>query len=647
MNTHSIISLILRGGLCSLTLGSSLPAADMVVAAHYEWADSLSGPWTAVPRSAMSVAADGTTRIISGDGLKFFRIGVRDGGTAPVLAFSSLDPAVQQRALESFEGIRRSVDGDEDALDWDRATIAPFVVPVFSPWNTSGAPDAVELKILPPVESSPGRVLASPENRDACTRGYLMLGTSTDMPPVVEFATRGETMSEKLLSRCGGSPVSRIVRYAPTYIVGEDTGGDSVASLGHHPVLRTDVEYTARAQRITIGWDSENPSAIRGFDPQPEPPRFTNYRQFRQAYVGSEYLRQRREWRKELFEFDALAATGRAPAVAIPVGGRESVLTEKQFTEFVLDSEEEREPVAEVTLLPGGGAAISARTPGSWRLTLRRSDGTVARLMVNITGVSPRAPRGGSPLPTLVSKTWKAIKTEDQPRYSQALTDDAWCQPLFGTGGVVGCGPVAAQMLYSWWDRAKGVTSLYYKRNGTTAEVFSTMRISDAPLDMGSTLSLRPWYHYWHDACDVICGDGAGATPPEELGEAFIGYAQVQASALLGQGLGAGGPLIGAQVHWEADVISDDWDESGIRLAESIKAGRPGIALYYEMWHYMLGYAYKRWRYEYPNSPWQPGWHRLFKCNMGWGEDFCWLNAYDIDGCWLGRFWQKNLPPAP
>ncbi len=638
--------------LAAWTLGFAGPlcAADTVVQLRYLWSDALTGPWTPVPPEAMAVAADGSVKIVSSAAHKFFRLGIDEGGAAaslPAVPFSSLDSGVQRLAQDHLDGIRGGVGGDEEAADWDGVTISPFAVPVFSPWNTSGKPDALELKILAPRPAARAGVLASPEHVRSCDRGYLLIGVSDELPPVVQFKTDGPTMSELLLARCGGAAVSRIVRFAPTFIAAEDENGHSVGSLGSHPVLRTDAEYRAHAVRISRSSSSDNPQSLRGFDPQPEPPHFATYEAFRIAFLTSEYLAARRTQRLQLLEFDRLAAKGAAPTIEINVGQRVTALTDERFTEYVLDDEDERVRAAAITL-PALGVNITGQVPGGWRLTLRRSDGTALRQMLKIVDPGARTPRGGPVGTVLVSKTWKAGSKADQPKYSQSMTDSRWCD-------AVGCGPVALQMLFSWWDTKKAVTNLYFQRGASTDALITSLRTSDAPLDMaeGDYLTrsyLRANYHWWHDACDVICDpfSDAGATPPENLGAAFEDYIDLQASSIFGNGIGAGGPLIGYDRHWEADVISDDWDESGIKLVEAIKAGRPGIALYYELWHYMLAYGYKKWRYELTGSPYQPyGWHRLFRCNMGWGGEFCWMNAYDIDGVWTGRFWQKNLPPAP
>ena len=561
-------------GFLSLTTGP-LRAVDTVVQLRYQWADSLSGPWTLVPPEAMALAADGSAKIVSDGSHKFFRLGINEGGAAaslPAVPFSSLSSTHQQLAQDHINAIRTSTGGEEETADWAGVTISPFAVPVFSPWNTSGQPDAMEIKLLAPRPAPRTGVLTSPEYDHGCDRGYLLIGVSDELPPVVEYTTDGPTRTEKLLSRCGGTPVSKIIRYAPSLIVAEDGNGHSLGSLGFHPVLRIDSEYRAHAGRISLSWDSENPQSIRSFDPQPDPPHFATYEAFRMAFLTNDYLATRRSQRLALLEFDRLAAKGQAPTISLAVGQRETVLTDETFTEYLLDAEDERVPVATITL-PAKGATISAAVPGSWRLTLRRADGSALRQMLSISNPLARVPRGGASTPVLVSTTWRAGTKADQPRYDQSLEDSRWCP-------VVGCGPVAMQMLFSWWDRTKQVTSLYYSRGGSGTAFINSLRAPDAPTVMPQLGTLessyfRANYHWWHDACDVICNPvgNSGATPPENLGSAFEGYISIQASSIFGNSVGAGGPLIGAEWHWEADVISDDWDESGIRLAEAIKAG--------------------------------------------------------------------------
>ena len=153
--------------------------------------------------------------------------------------------------------------------------------------------------------------------------------------------------------------------------------------------------------------------------------------------------------------------------------------------------------------------------------------------------------------------------------------------------------------------------------------------------------------------CTISVMSIASPAPTHDMGEALEEYI----STITGSGFPAtvgspGSKLVGANAHWEVDVISDDWDESGVRLAEGIKAGRPGIAFYYELMHYVVAYGYKRVDYVTREdgdvvSSYKT---RAFKCNMGWGDGNSasgavqFLNAYDIDGCYLMDLWQKRFP---
>ena len=113
----------------------------------------------------------------------------------------------------------------------------------------------------------------------------------------------------------------------------------------------------------------------------------------------------------------------------------------------------------------------------------------------------------------------------------------------------------------------------------------------------------------------------------------------------------AGGPLVYGGAHWEADGISDDWDESGVLVANRIKAGRPSGVYYLEHMHYCLAWRYRKIVTQFKvNGVVINSWtQRLFRVNTGWGgrdekKDRVW-NAYDIDGCYLLNLQQKRTLP--
>jgi hypothetical protein len=205
------------------------------------------------------------------------------------------------------------------------------------------------------------------------------------------------------------------------------------------------------------------------------------------------------------------------------------------------------------------------------------------------------------------------------------------------------------------------VPSAYYERNldASLATRRASLMEIDSPLVYVNGVSdtrMRRWYDFLHEECNVACwADGSGSTMPWDAGSTLIDYANWVFSSFFPLTVGGDttAPLVGGSAHWEADVVSDDWDESGIRTANAIKNGRPGGVLYLEHWHYCVAYRYRRTTTEIKANGTliSKSVQRFFRVNTGWGahpdnRDRVW-NAYDIDGCFLLNLYQKRTLPNP
>ena len=113
--------------------------------------------------------------------------------------------------------------------------------------------------------------------------------------------------------------------------------------------------------------------------------------------------------------------------------------------------------------------------------------------------------------------------------------------------------------------------------------------------------------------------------------------------------------LIGAQLSYSYTdgywIGMTDWQGGGVKVANGIKKGRPGIVglgdTLFDL-HYALAYGYKRVDdYEGCGDDRElVERRRWFKCNMGWGPGHP-PEWHDAESVWFGltaKLWQKKLP---
>ncbi len=625
---------------------------------RYEWSAGSSGPFTPVPREMIRVHADGTATVVSPESRGFYQLrfentgGGTGGGSVPIKPLDSVPPATL--AMLNRFVIAIAEDGSGEGADWKGASIAPFVTPVTSAWNTTGEPDLVELKIVGPCEEPvPDALFAREGARRSINRGFILASLSRKSPPVVGYATDGPTQCESLLDHCQEKPVHLIRRFGPMFLAAEDADRNLLGNEGLFPVLYPDDAYLNLSRPISYYWDSEVENNPRLPVPPPRlsPETFSSDQELLEAYTIIPCIKTRREQREALIEFDWLAMEGRAPTFTVSEGEQLTFLSVEWFAGFTLDDEEGRGAVVTVGRA-APGVTIKGLIVGAHRLTLFPASGDPHRYLIVVRPAV--TPRGGGTTGTVTSsQMWETNGGKDgQPRFSQRADLDRWCE-------AVGCGPTMIALQIAWAEHNQNVPSAYWSRTPGTSLTSrrNSLRVVDSPMiySTGSPAgSMRYWYDYLHDTCDVACWphNGSGSALPWDVGDAMGNYVDYACSFLMPLTVAndPGGPLVGGNWRWENDSWGDDWDEAGVRVANAIKAGRPGGVYYMEHWHYCVAWRYRKnvTKILVNGEVIQSWTQRLFRVNTGWGngsnKDAVW-NAYDIDGCFLMDLRQlRQLP---
>jgi hypothetical protein len=642
-----------------------IPLALLAAAAHaetfhlrYEWSPSAGGPFVPVPESMIQINPDGSATVAKTGVAAFFRLNIADGSTGggstmPVQTFDSLPPLVQQNVRQQFDSI--ATEDSDEGRAWKDAELSPFVTPVTSAWNDTGVPDMVEIKITGPCDAprTAGIFRNDEGERGTKHRGFILAGVSRKSPPIVGYKTDGETMCEELLQHCEGGEVSCIRRFGPMFIAAESRNKNVLGNLGLYPVIFPESAYEEQSVARSFSWDSESGDIPPLPKATPAGPRtFNTFTELLEAYQESPFLSARRRQREALIEFDWLVLEGKAPVLEVKPDERVSFLTDQTFTRYTLDDETGVRP-ATVNLGRTGVDITGGSTPGAWRLTLVSNTGEVSRYQLRVA-IQGQALRNGNDGTCTTTQMWQAGTADTQPRYNQRKDLDRWCPS-------VGCGPVMLALMVATAEHFQNVPSAYWSRlpGASVTSRRAAMRNVDAPLkyykyDGGvhNDTNLRYWYDWWHDQCNVTCWEhnGSGSTLPGEAGDALFTYFSIATDPLIVPTT-LGDPQTGRYVtggaHWEADGISDDWDESGIRTANAIKAGRVGGVYYMEHWHYAVAWRYRKTVTEFKvgGQVFYSTIARHFRINTGWGNSDAVWNAYDIDGCYLLNLHQNRMPP--
>ena len=649
----SLCVALFAAGLCSAK-------AAEAVSLIYEYASSPGGPWQTVDPAKVQVGPTGNVTVEKEGANVFFRLRVVSsaGGetTVPVVTLAQI-PAGTVNAAK-IQLVRMAAGADSEFGDLSEVDIAPFAAPLLNAPGDKG-PSYYEFKLVrkPRTVVEAGfRKFNSNENGETA-RGYMIASATTNDLPVVEFATEGGSPVESLLAKCGGVTPARVIRYGAGFWVAENEKGELIANHGTEPFRPPAgiVEELAEKPPVTGAGDTD--AGLHEPPPASKlvPTHYRSYEEFKQDYETNKFHQVVRSRRAENAKAYWNAERGIFPQVLRVVDGQTTTfLAGVRVDNLILDVELGDRPIANVTAPRIGGLSVQGLAPGRMGIKVRTGE-RVTRYVIEVT-----APRLGAASvdDSLMSAQataepfWKTVTEAyaggwgDQMRWWQ-MEDSEWCN-------LVGCGPVALGMLLGWWENEKSVESAFY----TAPNSFLSLRDIDAARILDTTsrkAKVRAAYVQLHELCDVICDpfSQAGATMPGDLVEGFFGYLQpVASSAGISSALyGKGQPLVGYTYSYAYDAWGDDWDSSGSRVANGIKAGRPGVVGLGVLWHYVVAYGYMRQDYTMKvggEDVYLGVAKRFFKVNEGWNKSNpAWYSAHDVFLGLTANIYQKQVPTQP
>ncbi|MBL9138156.1 MAG: hypothetical protein JNK85_19970 [Verrucomicrobiales bacterium] len=557
--------------------------------------------------------------------------------------------ALAQEHLRAFIGEPGTRTAEERR--WEHVTLDSQGRYLFDPGYREGSePAYVEMKVVSADDPSE-------------ERGYLVVSLTEEDFPVVEFATRGGTKTDRLLRRASSGVVSKFMRFSPAYWAGEDDFGDRVVDLGTVPMRQAGEGDDRDGQVREASFDSASGRLVLPPSrPSPMVP-FANYAELREKFAKDpmrQTLRQARKleaqvrWRPESF--------AARPLFSIKIGESIKVLENEILAAASVDVDldgADGDEVASVRLLRSGGVQLTGVKPGRGLLRVRRPDRRVDRYRILVGHAAPSRPalHADDCLQIVESNHYAGSGWDQDQRQYHQMDRSQWCPS-------VGCGPTALAMLLGWWD-FNGVPSAFYRLNSGAGEIgsfrfdYSSVRTPDAPKDItdfAEEALMEDVYDDLHGLCNVMCdpfGDGGG-TYPDQMVSAFYEYlARVWMVPLLSPMNEFGDGFIGveAESSWVPPGGMTDWEGGGKMVANGIKQGRPGIIgiglCLCDPPHYALAFGYKRLTaYLGCSDPEPVETRRFFYVNMGHGPGNPpeWHVAEDV---WFGltaNLWQKALP---
>ena len=618
--------------------------------------------WTLVSNAVRLV--DGKVVISDPESLfkrnSFYRLAAREPdlfGDGGILPYSQVPPGVIQAAQEhmtSFIGLPD--ERGQDEMAWVGATFGTAARYVYDPGYRAGEePAFIELKVV-----SPG--LAGPINR-----GYILVSLSDNT--VVEFSTEGRAKTERALDENPRKAAAKFLRYSPGYMAMEDRNGNLLASLGTLPALPAGNAPTEPVVR-SGEYDSDAGVRVRLPKASLSTVEFDNYRSFRTSFSSNSTRVALRSLRTSATISRIGAIGALRNRVTLEVGQTKDVATDIPFNAVRLDVDSADEGASvRIQLLRGGGFRVIGLVAGTDLVRARAADGSVKTYTIVVSNGLIRGSLSAMGCNEKIVRKWVAGTgwNGDQRQYHQPKSDD-WCPP-------VGCGPTAIAMLYGWWD-VHGVPSAFYHLVtgfGDADEFrfnYNSLRTQNAE----QTVRDGEWkdvpgfdfeiyirspeelvMHDLHNLCNTFCVSGQGATEPSELIDGAVEYIDRVVKNISSPENEFGEQLVSA---WLSYSYTDgywlgmtDWEGGGVKVADGIKNGRPGIVglgdTLFDL-HYALAYVYKRVDYYEGcgSSRELVDRRRWFKCNMGWGSGHG-PEYHDAESVWFGmtaRLTQKQLP---
>jgi hypothetical protein len=615
-------------------LSSPVVAQTNLLKIDYEWADTVSGPWSKPPLNQTYVQPDGSLLTLSTTGQKLFRLNIEgiefDDIQSPSVPVAKLRPSTVSIAESHLKWLSSNLlaDGSEDpeSMSWAGAKLAPVAVKLFDPSYKEGTePAYIEFKVIAEIHPpDPIRFLANKNDPAACNLGYILVSLHEGDAPVAQFSQEGATPCEELLGRAGAISNVKIMRYGPTYSAVENERGELIANIGTDPYRLPDNLFDYD-QTFMGTFDSElvsEPPKDGYGGPKLKAAPYESYEGFKSDYINSPIYQEFRRRQAIAVAPDWIVENGGMlplpPVFSVKVGEWIHAFESQTVTRYFLDDDEPAAiPLATIDDNTGGdGLAIRGERVGSARFTVEIG-GRVTHYELRVTqaGVPAADEPEFAPAGTGFTPGWQPYQTwlaggwSEQPRYWQTLDYDRWCP-------YVGCGPVAWAILFGWWDR-HGVPACFY------SNLAGDLTAQDAPFRLtDNTGKMRSVYRSLHDYCDVICWgllSDQGTTLPGDMVEGGPSYLWIPKT--LGR--------LEYKYVWAYNTADPDWSQASSRIRYANKSGRPAIAGWY--WHYAVSYAYTERVFKLTsNGPviWR---QRYFKCNMGSPNEVAsWRNGSDM-----------------
>ena len=482
----------------------------------------------------------------------------------------------------------------------------------------------------------------------------MLVSLTDDDSPIVEFATRGDTKTERILRRVPSGTPDKILRFSTAFWSVENPAGQFLASYGTPPGTAIRDPGTNGSGRLildtTVGRTELTPT------PRIDHAPTFDYVSMKQSFTTNPVIANFRLARVQLSSSLWGRLRGGRPMRFVVADGQTLVFLENTPLARVRLESDAALPIADLRLRVAGGFSATGLRAGT---AMVRAVTTAGQTLSYTLVVTSRALN--SPPPAVAPgscpddvDTWYAGTgfDGDQRLYKQLGDENDWCP-------AVGCGPTALAMLLGWWD-ANGVPSAFYKLNSGRGNAnnfrfnFESLKEQDAPKKTGENENLmRAVYEDLHELCNTFCVSGQGATAPDQVASAFVEYIMRPAGSWPAPRNEFGSFLVGVQASasWNDAFLlgGTDWEEGGKYVADGIKAGRPGVV---GIWtgitpHYALAYGYRR--IETFEDCEMVELRRWFKCNMGWGSDSP-PEWHDAEAVWFGltaNIWQNNTPTKP
>ncbi|HEX2749123.1 MAG TPA: hypothetical protein VHM91_14045, partial [Verrucomicrobiales bacterium] len=557
----------MRGGLLAAALFTAStagsPAGDAVTL-WMEKAPSLSGPWSRIDLKTAPLDADGNPRLPVETAHEFYRTQIRLGPSVQIgdpIPLSEVPPEMVTRAQNFIN------DRDEsDPEGWpEDVELEPSLFPQYMvTGDGSVKPGYFEFKIVrKAVPATVRGFVTRPERELPRDCGYILLSATEEDFPIAEFAMEGPTPAERL-ARLAGTTRIRVVRYGPTFLVAESEDGKPVATQGALP-FRPDPDIL---KLHGAEWTGDTDA---GLDKSPEDlPRrkleyYRDYSDFRADFASNPVYIQLRKNKMARAKLDWDIIHGKIPdTTTLSVGQTVTLLPAlpaAPVPEYHFASDQG--DLIRITLPAAGGIKVTGAAPGHGVLRVRQG---TAEYVIAILVNAPAGLRNAGDV--LATQSWYALSWQEQPRYFQ-LSDDNWCD-------LVGCGPTAWAILFSWFDRNQGIEQAF-RGEGSGLPPFTLSTAADKA-------KVKPAYNELHELCDVICDlfSDQGATWPSDMTEGFKDYTK-QADQL-GQ----------IKRSWNINSDMGTWPDAGaLRSRDAIKKGYPAVTGLGWLWHYVVAYGYK------------------------------------------------------